>query len=243
MTAYSVFAKLYDKMMDNIPYEEWEQYLLMLMYKAGVSAAVAVTEIGCGTGTMTGLLYEEGFKVTGLDLSEDMLQEARRKYPDIVFNQGDMRDFELPEKQDAIVSVCDSINYVLTTDDLAKTFGSVKKNLKKDGVFIFDLKTRCFFENVLDGRTFRDRGPDFKCIWKNSFDQETCIHHYYLDIKTKDSSDWILSKEHHQQRAYTAQEIVEAAKKAGFVRGSVYDAFTFDKPRKTSERLYLVLYQ
>ena len=79
MTAYSVFAKLYDKMMDNIPYEEWEQYLLMLMYKAGVSAAAAVTEIGCGTGTMTGLLYEEGFKVAGLDLSEDMLQEARRK--------------------------------------------------------------------------------------------------------------------------------------------------------------------
>ena len=77
MKAYSVFAHIYDKMMDNIPYEEWKDYLLMLMYRYGVSPSASVAEIGCGTGTMTGLLAEEGFDVMGLDLSSDMLEEAR----------------------------------------------------------------------------------------------------------------------------------------------------------------------
>ena len=241
MKAYSEFANVYDKMMDNIPYEEWEQYLLTLMYKHGVSVSASVTEIGCGTGTMTGLLAEEGFKVTGLDLSEDMLQVASIKYPNISFFQADMRDFELTSKQDVIVSICDSINYILTTDDLTQTFSSVKKNLKDDGIFIFDLKTRFFFEYALDGRTYRDKGKDFKCTWKNSFDPDTCIHHYYLDLKTRDSSGWKLSKEHHEQRAYTAKDIVEAARRAGFEKGFAYDAFTFDKPRKNSDRLYILL--
>ena len=136
MKAYSVFAHIYDKMMDNIPYEEWKDYLLMLMYRYGVSPSASVAEIGCGTGTMTGLLAEEGFDVMGLDLSSDMLEEARAKYPDISFVEADMRDFKLPEKKDIIISVCDSINYVLTTEDLAKTFSSVRENLTEERIKI-----------------------------------------------------------------------------------------------------------
>lgn len=241
MKAYSVFAHIYDKMMDNIPYEEWKDYLLMLMYRYGVSPSASVAEIGCGTGTMTGLLAEEGFDVMGLDLSSDMLEEARAKYPDISFVEADMRDFKLPEKKDILISVCDSINYVLTTEDLAKTLSSVRENLSEGGIFIFDLKTRFFFENALDGRTYKDRGRGFKCTWENHFDYSTNIHSYLLDILVKEGGKWVPTQEVHKQRAYTASEIIEAAKLAGFERGAAYDAFTFEKPRKRSDRIYIVL--
>ena len=85
MKAYSVFAHIYDKMMDNIPYEEWKDYLLRMMYLYKVSPSASIAELGCGTGTMTGLLVEEGLDVMGLDISSDMLAEARKKYPDISF--------------------------------------------------------------------------------------------------------------------------------------------------------------
>ena len=241
MKAYSVFAHIYDKMMDNIPYEEWKDYLLRMMYLYRVSPSASIAELGCGTGTMTGLLVEEGLDVMGLDISLDMLAEARKKYPDISFLEADMRDFKLPEKKDVIVSICDSINYVLTTEDLVKTFSSVRENLNKGGIFIFDLKTKFFFENALDGRTYRDRGSGFRCTWKNHFDASSNIHSYLLDIKVKDGGKWVSTQEVHRQRAFAAREIIEAAKLSGFEKGGAYDAFTFDKPKKRSDRIYIVL--
>ena len=241
MKAYSVFAHIYDKMMDNIPYEEWKDYLLRMMYLYKVSPSASIAELGCGTGTMTGLLVEEGLDVMGLDISSDMLAEARKKYPDISFLEADMRDFKLPEKKDVIVSICDSINYVLTTEDLVKTFSSVRENLNKGGIFIFDLKTKFFFENALDGRTYRDRGSGFRCTWKNHFDASSNIHSYLLDIKVKDGGKWVSTQEVHRQRAFAAREIIEAAKLSGFEKGGAYDAFTFDKPKKRSDRIYIVL--
>jgi len=240
MKAYSVFAHIYDKMMDNIPYEEWKDYLLRMMYLYMVSPSASIAELGCGTGTMTGLLVEEGLDVMGLDISSDMLAEARKKYPDISFLEADMRDFKLPEKKDVIVSICDSINYVLTTEDLVKTFSSVRENLNKGGIFIFDLKTKFFFENALDGRTYRDRGSGFRCTWKNHFDASSNIHSYMLDIKVKDGGKWVSTQEVHRQRAFAAREIIEAAKLSGFEKGGAYDAFTFDKPKKRSDRIYIV---
>ena len=241
MKAYSVFAHIYDKMMDNIPYEEWKDYLLRMMYLYRVSPSASIAELGCGTGTMTGLLVEEGLDVMGLDISSDMLAEARKKYPDISFLEADMCDFKLPEKKDVIVSICDSINYVLTTEDLVKTFSSVRENLNEGGIFIFDLKTKFFFENALDGRTYRDRGSGFRCTWKNHFDASSNIHSYLLDIKVKDGGKWVSTQEVHRQRAFAAREIIEAAKLSGFEKGGAYDAFTFDKPKKRSDRIYIVL--
>ena len=57
----------------------------------------------------------------------------------------------------------------------------------------------------------------------------------------KEGGKWVPTQEVHKQRAYTASEIIEAAKLAGFERGAAYDAFTFEKPRKRSDRIYIVL--
>ena len=245
MEAYSYFSTVYDKMMDNIPYEEWEQYLLQVMEHFGVKPCSKLAELGCGTGTMSQLLAEDGFRVTGLDLSQDMLDVAAQKSLDaygdggqIKYMQADMRDFQLAEKQDVIVSICDSVNYLLTEEDLYKTFVSVRKNLKEKGVFIFDLKTEYFYEQVLDGRVYKGKADGVSYIWNNLYDPEARIHKYHLIFKDKHKQ---IREELHRQHVFKAADIVSAARKAGFVKGAAYDAFTFDKPKKCSERIYIVL--
>ena len=241
MNNYTYFATVYDRMMDNIPYEEWEQYILQLFYRYGVAPCSHVAELGCGTGVMTRLLSSEGFVMTGIDLSEDMLEVAKCKdTSDINYICRDMRNFELSTKQDAIISVCDSMNYLLTEEDITKTFSSVKRNLKSGGVFIFDLKTDYFFGNILDGHTYRDRYDDFLCIWKNVYNRQNRIHEYHLRFKSRDR-ELNEYREVHRQRAFSADEIIRSAKKAGFTRGRAYGAFTFDKPVKNSERWYIIL--
>ncbi|MBR6403105.1 MAG: class I SAM-dependent methyltransferase [Eubacterium sp.] len=253
MSEYHFFARVYDRMMENIPYEDWEQYILQLLYKYNISPYSKIAELGCGTGTMTELLSDEGFLVTGIDLSEDMLTEAEAKLRyakargirnrDITYLNQDMRELSLQEKQSAIISICDSMNYLLSTDDLYRTMKAAKDNLKDDGIFIFDLKTEYFFQTELDRITFRDDLGDFSYIWKNRYDGESRIHKYGLVFRIRGKDGIRYEKEVHRQRVFTAAEIKEAAIKAGFSKAVAYDAFTFDKPKIKSDRIYIVCRQ
>ena len=243
--SYTYFAKLYDSMMDNIPYDEWEQYLLQLMYRYNVMPGARVAELGCGTGNMTDRLSEDGFRMTGIDLSEDMLEIAREKQGDreaIKYIHADIRDVQLPDKQDVIVSVGDTMNYLLTVNDLSLAMHSAYENLKDGGLLMFDLKTEFFFESEYDGRTFWGKADGIPYVWNNTYDKEKHIHEYHLTFRDGKFRN-VKIEERHYQRTYTAKEIAEAAKKAGFGHGAAFDAFTFDKPRTTSERIYIVLFK
>ena len=222
-------------MMDNIDYEGWKFYLLQLFFKYGVEPCSKVTELGCGTGMMTRLLDGDGFRMTGIDISEDMLEVARsRSARNIKYLHQDMRSFEFSEEQDAVISICDSMNYLLTVDDLSKTMKSAWNSLKSGGVFIFDLKTEFFYIKQLNGKKFTEDLGNVSCTWRNKYDKKNHIHTYYLDFSNGE-------KEEHIQKVFNADEIKEAAMRAGFDRATVYDAFSFDKPKKKSNRIYVVL--
>ena len=75
MEAYTSFAEVYDTFMDNVPYEEWADYLEDRLKEYGVKDGL-VLELGCGTGSMTELLAEKGYDMIGVDNSEDMLEIA-----------------------------------------------------------------------------------------------------------------------------------------------------------------------
>ena len=241
MSKYKFFASVYDRMMDNIPYDDWEQYLLQILYKFGVSPEAHIAELGCGTGIMTRKLADDGFVMTGIDLSEEMLEVARSKETKATYLHMDMRALMLPEKQDAIISVCDSVNYLLTNEDLYRTMKAARDNLKINGILAFDLKTEYFFISELDNRVFRENLGDFSYVWKNHYDMEEHIHTYYLEFKSKNKNIGGVQKEVHKQRAFFAGDIIDAARRAGFKKATVYDAFSFERPRINSERLYLVL--
>ena len=78
MEAYTSFAEVYDTFMDNVPYDEWGEYLVSLLKKYGVEDGL-VLEMGCGTGAMTRYLDAHGYDMTGIDVSEEMLTIAKEK--------------------------------------------------------------------------------------------------------------------------------------------------------------------
>ena len=83
MEAYTGFAYVYDEYMDNIPYDEWEEYLVELLKENGIDKDNTVIDLGCGTGTVTRMLDKEGYNCIGIDLSEDMLSIASDKTYDL----------------------------------------------------------------------------------------------------------------------------------------------------------------
>ena len=147
MNAYTTFAQVYDLFMDNVPYEEWSEYLLSVLKEYGIHSGV-ICDLGCGTGKMTRLLAKAGYDMIGVDLSEDMLAIASGQNEEgILYLCQDMCELELYGTAKAMVSVCDSINYLLEEDEIVWTLQSVNRYLEPGGIFIFDFNTVYKYEN------------------------------------------------------------------------------------------------
>lgn len=245
---YQEFAYLYDIFMDNIPYEEWCTYLCGLLSEYGIIDGL-VAELGCGTGTMTELLMNAGYDMIGIDNSADMLEVAREKLyemdfdgePPILYLKQDMRSFELYGTVRALVSVCDSMNYLLTEEDLLAVFKLANNYLDRQGVFIFDMKTDYFYRTVMGKRTITDVRDDCAMIWDNSYDAVTQTNIYQLTLFAEEGDGmYTRAEELHRQRAYSFEAVRALIGQAGLEFVTAYDAFTHDPPTSTSERIYYI---
>lgn len=203
MQAYTGFAQVYDIFMDNVPYDNWTEYLAGLLQEYGVKDGL-VLELGCGTGKITRRLALKGYDMIGIDLSYEMLEIAREKeYSDdswteaaepegdlndrnpILYLQQDMREFELFGTVSAVVSICDSMNYITSEEDLIKVFQLVNNYLDPGGLFIFDMNTEYKYKNLLGDATIAENREDCSFIWENYYDEENHMNEYNMTIFVK----------------------------------------------------------
>ena len=244
MEAYSGFAKVYDLFMDNIPYEEWIDYVKELFAEEGIKEGILL-DLGCGTGSVTELLAESGFDMIGIDNSEEMLEIAMEKREesglDILYLLQDMREFELYGTVKGVVSICDSMNYILDDEDLLDVFKLVHNYLDNEGIFIFDMNTMYKYEQILADNTFAEDREESSFIWENYYDEEEEINQYDLSLFVQEKDGrYRKYEETHLQRAYEQQCVEELIKESGLELLHVYDAFTKDLPAEDSQRIYFV---
>lgn len=240
MEAYTEFAQVYDRFMDNVPYEAWCEGISKILTEHGISEGL-VLDLGCGTGTMTRLLRQKGYDMIGVDASAEMLEIARN-HPDegILYLQQDMREFELYGTVRAVVSVCDSMNYITEEEELLQVFRLVNNYLDPGGVFIFDLNTIYKYEQLGESVIAENREAS-SFIWENWYDEEEQINEYDLTLFIENKEGlYEKYEETHYQRAYELDTICELLKEAGLKLEAVYDAFTFEAPKADSERVYFV---
>ena len=226
MEAYRSFAQVYDLFMDNVDYDSWSSYLIGLLKRYGVDSGL-VLELGCGTGNMTERLARAGYDMIGVDCSEDMLEIAQEKKLesglDILYLEQDMREFELYGTARAVVSVCDSLNYILDPG----------------GIFLFDLNTVQKYREIGESVIAENR-EESSFIWENDFDEESKINEYQLTIFLREGKDRLYRKyeELHCQRGYSLEKIRALLEEAGLEFLDVFEAFTDRKPGEKSERIY-----
>ena len=214
MEAYTSFAYVYDTFMDNVPYGEWARHIREKLCEHGVTDGI-VLDLGCGTGTMTERLAGYGYDMIGVDNSEEMLELAMEKKTesgyDILYLLQDMRGFELYGTVRAVVSVCDSVNYITEPDELEEVFRLVNNYLDPKGIFLFDFNTVNKYRDVLGDSTIAEDRGVCSFIWDNRYYEKEQINEYdltlfiaedfnpmenaYVSERTADSEDALLSEE------------------------------------------------
>lgn len=250
MEAYTDFAGVYDQLMDETPYGQWCENIVSELGKYGIRDGLLL-ELGCGTGSLTELLAAQGYDMIGVDCSDEMLNIACGKREasgyDILYLNQDMRTFELYGTVRAVVSVCDSLNYLLEDEDLIACFRLVNNYLDPKGIFLFDFNTRYKYETVIGDSVIAENREDCSFIWENYFDAESGINEYDLTVFVRNREEaaagqklFTRFQEVHLQRGYTLEEMQYFIKCSGLVFVRAYDADTLGEVTQQSERIYCV---
>ena len=240
MDAYKNLAASYDRLTNDVDYEATVAFYMEILRREGLSPRTVV-DLACGTGSVTEILARKGYRVTAVDMSEEMLTEAAMKTMDMeqppVYSRQLLQNLRLPRGVDMAVCALDSLDYILDPADCKEAIRRAYKALNPGGIFIFDVNT---LEKLraMDDQVFLDEDDDVYCVWRGEFDEETNICSYGMDLFQREGKMWRRSFEEHREYAYSQEQLTEFLKDAGFTHIQVYADRLFEAPREGEQRIY-----
>lgn len=246
--SYEQFAYAYDRLMSDMPYSEWIKWMQDRCRDYSVIPKT-VADLGCGTGAIAIPLAQEGLRVYGIDLSDDMLAIARDKaealrFPaggSMMWIQGDLRDWLLPAPVDLAVSFCDCMNYLLEEQEIEAAFQQVYQGLVSGGLFMFDVHAPHVLSTYAAEQPFMLDEEDVSYIWTSELDEDRMIIEHNLSIFLKQANgDYQKIEEQHIQRAYVIDWLEAQLKRTGFIDIQISADFEQESPNKDSNRIFFV---
>ena len=170
-----------------------------------------------------------------LELADGKKRESGH---DILYLLQDMREFELYGTVRAVVSVCDSLNYITEEKDLLQVFRLAHNYLDPDGVILFDMNTVYKYEKLLGESVIAENREEGSFIWENWYDPEEMLNEYDLTIYVREEDGrYSRSQETHFQKAYEAETVRRLLEEAGFQVEGLMDAETGGELWEETERI------
>ncbi len=139
MSNFKKYSTYYNLLYQDKNYGEEVEYVEKLIKRHTEIPVTEILDMGSGTGRHDFVFAQKNYRVTGIDLSEEMTQIALSAcVKNTEFHTGDVRSIEINKQFDAVISLFHVASYQTTNEDFEKYLQSAKKHLKQGGVFIFD---------------------------------------------------------------------------------------------------------
>lgn len=191
---------------------------LEALFFSRVLKGTAVLDVCCGSGHVTKELVKRGYQVTGVDQSADLIALARQQLPAAKFEQQDICSLQLPARYDAALSTFDSLNHILTIEDLSQAFRHIHAALNRDALFVFDMNLHEAY--TVDLRQWAvDIHDNSVGMVRGSYDSVERRARTELMWFSRSASDRNCWRQRHsivEQRCYERDEILTALTLAGF---------------------------
>ena len=240
MNAYHDLAVSYDRLTSDVDYQAIVAFYHAILEKETIHPKSAA-DLACGTGSVALLLAEEMDRVIGVDMSEEMLtvalQRAQEQENRPLFVCQMLQELRLDRAVDLAVCALDGLDYILDPADCCEAIRRVYKALNPGGIFIFDVNTPEKLR-AMDGQVFLDEDDDVYCVWRGEFDEQTNICSYGMDLFQRRGDVWQRSFEEHREYAYSAEQLTEYLRSAGFTHIRVYADGKLEAPKAGEQRIY-----
>lgn len=241
---YRDFACVYDLLTGDVDYKRRTEYMCDLFCKFDRKPTLLL-DLACGTGGFSNEFAERGISVIGVDISPEMLSRAREnsaeRQNDILYLCQDAAELDLFGTVDGAVCCLDSLNHIIDYEKVCQVFAKVSLFLEKDRLFIFDVNTEYKHSEILGNNTFVIDEDDVYCVWSNEYEKESNITDITIDffIPNEDGS-YERGGEEFSERAYTYEELKNAAAAAGFEILAVYAELTEQAVGEETQRAVYV---
>lgn len=234
---YSHFALIYDELMSNAPYDKWVDFVRESCRHYNVNGKKAL-DLGCGTGTLTALLSQAQFEMTGVDVSAEMLAIARQKTEHVRFFEQNMTELDLGEQFDIVLIFCDSLNYVTSETDVMTTFERVYQHLAHDGLLLFDVHSFYKIDSIFKDQTFAYESEEVSYIWDCYVEHGNYVEHELTFFVKRGDGLYERFDELHAQKTLPIHTYERMLSKSGFTLLDVSADFQCTAPTETSERIF-----
>lgn len=210
-------ADVYDAIYAKKDYESEAGKLKDLIDRYKKTEGNDLLDVACGTGLHLPFLTDE-FNVTGVDLSSQQLEKARKRLPDLDFIQGDMRDFDLSRQFDVVTCLFSSIGYVHPAEEMAKAVTNMARHLKPGGVILIEpwLQPDVFDPSRpphTEKGELPEKGVSVERTAHTSLDGNISVMRMDHVVNTPDGEERF--SEEHRLALYTIDEYKDAFEKAG----------------------------
>ncbi|MGX4686597.1 class I SAM-dependent DNA methyltransferase [Vagococcus sp. JNUCC 83] len=243
MTIYKTFAKIYDEVMDESVYEDWLDFTTRHIG----NTSQTILELACGTGILSVELANLGHKVTGLDLSEQMIELAKERTTEdddlLSFEVGDMLNLKKRAQYDVVTCYSDSLCYMPDENAVSTVFKEVYSTLKDEGIFLFDVHSIYKIEEEFAEYSYHYQTDDFAFLWESYPGEVPFSVEHFLTFFVKEKGQEELFKRYdelHEERTYTIDTYKTLLTKAGFRDVMVCADFTDDEPLDESKRWFFI---
>lgn len=238
--SYTHMAAVYDRLMADMPYEKWIAFAEQFWARHGQPSSVI--DLGCGTGSIAIPLSQKGYRVFGVDLSEEMLAIAYEKMQQVrgqvTWVQQDMCKLSLPQV-DSVISFCDSMSYLVEEQDVKETIQRAYDHLRPGGSFLFDVHSPYKILHIFGNHTFTYLEEDVNYVWQCFTDEERLeVEHQLTFFLRQEGRLYKKLEEDHLQRAYQPTQMVSWLREAGFDEITLTADFEHAPPHAQSERLF-----
>lgn len=233
-------ARHYDHLMRSVPYRDWVDYVELILARR-LTKPRQVLDLCCGTGKVGAEMLRRGYDVVGIDLSEPMVRGCGSQTPALPAAVQDATRLGLrPCCMDLVVSLYDSLNYILDPAALASCFADVLGALRPGGLFVFDMNTpRALSADLFSQNNLGSADP-LQYTWKANWDARTRLCRVDMWFRWRDDDQGQEFTETHWQYAYRPKEVVSMLREAGFTGVAAHEAYSFRPVTRWSDRAYYV---